>query len=159
MAGFGRSPRFMVLNVLFLILFLVDTGCGQTTIIAVRTANEIIIGADSRVKREDGSIATKCKIIQVRDLFLTFAGRPIIPELNFNAIEIAGRACDRSGSIASRVLAFEAAIEPELTRTVERVRQGDRDAFNRWYKTGDNIALQVIVAGIENRTPILYARE
>lgn len=143
----------------FLLFGYVNNARCQTTIVGIRTADAITIGADSKSVLGDGSTATRCKIVQVRDAFSTFAGVPVIPELNFDARDIVRNSFKTNGTIADKVRALERVLEPRLSQVVEQVRVLNVTKFNEWYGVGDHMALQVMIAGTEDGKLVLYSRE
>ena len=84
--------RFLGLTILVLTLFC--RGTDATTIVVVRTRNEIVIGADSKVTDTYGNELKKhaCKILQAGNLFIAFEGMEKDRETGFSVAEIASRA-------------------------------------------------------------------
>lgn len=138
-----------------------------STVIGIRTANEIILGADSKAA---GSDAMACKIIEAGDIYFAFSGRPSInivvttishipiKEKAFDAAELAVKVGKAGGSIASRVALFDSAIKANLFPILQFIWENQRDHFCKTFLVGDQIVLTAIIAGIENNIPVLYKR-
>lgn len=80
-----------------------------TTIVATRTPNEIIIGADSkRVDTASGAVSYACKIHVVNNMAIVFAGnvKETKSEFAFDAYEMAKEVCVKNTSIKDKIAEF-----------------------------------------------------
>ena len=148
----------------FLALVLLLAGADRahaTSIVAVRTTDEVYIGTDSMIKIERDRGAKQCKIEQVDDLFLVFSGVPVVIKAKFNAYELARKSFDTKGSVTERVAAYERDLKPQLEHAIDVIKQTDMPLYNKWYAEDvvDRVALQAIIAGSDNGTPVLFLLE
>src|SRR5947207_3687351 len=79
---------------------LMANGARATTIVVARSANEIVIGADSKVTDVFGNELNRraCKIRQVGNLFVAIEGLEVDRQTGFSAPEIATRALTSKAS-------------------------------------------------------------
>ena len=129
-----------------------------TSVIAVRTPDEIVIGADSFLGNESGhQVATICKIRQARDTFFAVSGVPIVQGegIDFNIYKIASAIFSRKLPIEERIETYDAIVKWNLIKIVDRVRT-DEALFDLVYHSQGNVAisLTVVLAGTE--FPIVY---
>lgn len=141
-------PTFLALAVA---LGLAVSQANATSIVAIKTGNEVFIGTDSKVLFEKDVAVTQCKITKMSDIYLVFSGMPSLPVSSFNAYEIAEKSFAAKGSIADRMAAFDKAISGRLQAAFEKMRTSDAKLFSRWYKEDvqNRVALQLLVAGAE----------
>ncbi len=132
-----------------------------TSIVAIKTGNDIFIGADSKVLIEKDVAVSQCKITKMSDIFLVFTGMPSLPASNFNAYEIAEKTFASRGTISARVDAYDKAVYGRLEAAFEQLRQKDPRIFARWYAEGvaNRIAMQVLIAGAEKKGTVLAMLE
>lgn len=132
-----------------------------TSIIAVKTGDDIYLGADSKVLIEKDVAISQCKITKMSDIFLVFSGMPSISAANFNAYEIAEAVFAGTGTIGERVNAYDRAVQGKLQAAFEKLRTTDPQYFSRWYAQDvvNRIAMQVLVAGAEKKGTVLTMLE
>jgi hypothetical protein len=145
----------------FIVILIFTRPAYGTTIIALRDANQIIVGADSLV--EHTIKKSDCKIRQIGSYFIAFAGYPFIgtptPE-RFNIIDIFRQSIQgNQGTLKDKMLLFAPSIEAKLTTVLELTRNARKELFNTLYMQRDKIVLSVIVAGVEKKIPIFSTIE
>jgi ATP-dependent protease HslVU (ClpYQ) peptidase subunit len=122
-----------------------------TSIVAIKTGDDIFIGTDSKVLIEKDVAISQCKIGRMNNAYLVFSGIPSLPKSNFNAYEIAAKAFAGTGTISERLAAFDRAVAKKLQEAFENLRKTDEKLFSKWYTEDviNRIAMQVLVAGAE----------
>jgi len=130
----------------------------QTTIVAVRTPQEIWIGADSKVAAiHDKSITrSECKIRQADSLFFAFAGLPEYRRTGYDLVAIVKKA-GRNGLILSdKVKTFDRLIVTPLSKALKRIKSYQPAYFRQ--KIEGKAVIQILFAGIEKGVPIFFMR-
>ena len=132
-----------------------------TTIVVARSANEIVIGADSKVTDTYGHELNNqvCKIQQVGNLFLAFEGLLRDKATGFSVPEIAVKALQLKpdGSAAERVNILTGFLTSELFVELQHVRNNSADEFHT--KLEGQTFLRVVVAGFEGNRPVVFVRQ
>jgi hypothetical protein len=146
------SILFFFLYFIFIILV---SPAMSTTVIAFRTSNEIILAADSLgVWVDTGQNSSVCKITQINNIFITFAGR--ISARGINMIDIARDAFSSPGTINDKMVRFNAKAMNNLALIVNEDRK-NKDLFDRLYNTKDRDILCVIIAVVNDSYPTYFA--
>ncbi len=103
-----------------------------TAIVAVRTENVLVVGADSKTTRlETPDISTStCKLQEVAGVFFAVAGLRRSADGDFDVPLLAARACQIPGSLGSKVEAFEQALQGPLTAALLHIRATQPDYFH-----------------------------
>jgi len=132
-----------------------------TTIVVARTANEIVIGADSKVTDTYGHELDSrvCKIRQVGNLFLAFEGLLRDKATGFNVPEIAVRALQLKPDASARekVNILTGFLTSELFVELQRVRTNSPDEFHT--KLEGQTFLRIVIAGFEAGRPLVFVRQ
>ncbi|NVN99637.1 MAG: hypothetical protein HXX17_09955 [Geobacteraceae bacterium] len=142
-------------------LSLVATAAYATSIVAIKTGDDIFIGTDSKMLIEKDVAVNQCKITKMNDTYLVFSGIPALPASSFNAYAIAEKSFAGKGPVNMRLDAFDKAVQGELQKAFEKLRTTDDKLFSRWY-TDDvqtRVALQLLVAGVEKKGTVLAMLE
>lgn len=128
-----------------------------TSIVAIKTGDDIFIGTDSKVLIEKDVAISQCKISRMNNVYLVFSGIPSFPSSKFNAYEIAEKSFAGKGTIEERLTAFDKAVNGKLREAFEKLRTSDPKLFSRWYTEDviNRIAMQVLVAGAEKKGTVL----
>lgn len=131
-----------------------------TTIVAIRTPTEVIVGADSKVVAIGGEITDApdgCKIIQVGNFF--FAHAKILRDTlgKFSVHDTVVQSHQLGNSISATVRTFEDLIVPSLVRMLQDLRSINLSYFTQNILKGGS-AVDVIFFGIENAKPVLFMR-
>lgn len=150
------AHRFRI-SVAVTLLALAAGTAQATSIVAIKSGDDIFIGVDSKMLIEKDVAVSHCKISRMNDVYLVFAGIPSLPASTFNAYAIAEKSFAGSGSIAARLAAFDMAVQGELQAAFENLRITDDKLFSRWYTDDvqNRIAMQVLVAGAEKKGTVL----
>ena len=132
-----------------------------TTIVVARSANEIVIGADSKVTDTYGNELNSqvCKIQQVGNLFLGFEGLLRDRATGFSVPEIAVRALQLKpdASAAEKVNVLTGFLTSELFVELQRVRSNSASEFHT--KLEGQTFLRVVIAGFEGNRPLVFVRQ
>jgi hypothetical protein len=142
-------------------LALIAVAAQATSIVAIKTGDDIFIGTDSKMLIEKDIAVSQCKITKMNDIYLVFSGIPALPKSSFNAYEIAEKSFAGKGTISARLDAFDKAVQGKLQKAFEKLRKTNDKLFSRWY-TADvqhRIAMQVLVAGAEKNGTVLAMLE
>jgi hypothetical protein len=142
-------------------LSLIAAAAQATSIVAIKTGDDIFIGTDSKMLIEKDIAVSQCKITKMNDIYLVFSGIPALPKSSFNAYEIAEKSFAGKGTISARLDAFDKAVKGKLQKAFEKLRKTNDKLFSRWY-TDDvqhRIAMQVLVAGAEKNGTVLAMLE
>ena len=114
----------------FCIVFMTVTNAYCTSIITIRTNNEIIIGADSFEGNEfNEHLGSTCKIIQGRDVFFATAGITRSEDPKFDFTKITTEILSRELSIEERLAIYDKTIRIKLGEIVNHIKQ-DKVRFN-----------------------------
>ena len=160
-----RRPTYQNLLILLAVGALILI-CGYdlanaTTIVVARSANEIVIGADSKVTDTYGHELNSqvCKIQQVGNLFIASEGLLRDKATGFSVPEIAMKALQLKpdGSVAERVNILTGFLTSELFVELQRVRSNSADEFHT--KLEGQTFLRVVVAGFEANHPVVFVRQ
>src|SRR6185369_4085171 len=157
----NKVPRLISLLVAFTALSLFSSAAFATSIVAIKTGDEIFIGTDSKVLIEKDIAISQCEITKMNDIYLVFSGIPALPKSSFNAYEIAEKSFAGTGTISARLDAFDKAVQGKLKAAFEKLRKTDDKLFSRWYTEDvqNRIAMQVLVAGAEKNGTVLAMLE
>ena len=144
-----------------ILFFCVYHVTNATTIVVARSANEIVIGADSKVTDTYGNELNSqvCKIQQVGNLFLAFEGLLRDKATGFSVPEIAVKALQLKpeASAAEKVNVLTGFLTSELFVELQRVRNSSADEFHT--KLEGQTFLRVVVAGFEGNRPVVFVRQ
>ena len=157
----NKVPRLLPFLSTFTALSLFATAALATSIVAIKTGDEIFIGTDSKVLIEKDVAISQCKITKMGDVYLVFSGIPALPKSSFNAYEIAEKSFAEKGTISARLDSFDKAVKGELQEAFEKLRNTNEKLFSRWYTEDvkNRIAMQVLVAGAEKKGTVLAMLE
>ncbi len=127
-----------------------------TTIVVIRTPQEVVIAADSAATFQgDGRPAgteTVCKIYQVNaGLFFAVSGLVNDSRTGFNVPKMVG-ADSAGGSIAEKIARVERAVQAAVLRELPRVKEHDPAGFASLI--GSKGAVTVMLAGIDSGVPM-----
>lgn len=132
-----------------------------TTIVVARSANEIVIGADSKVTDTYGNELNSqvCKIQQVGSLFVAFEGLMRDKATGFSVPAIAVRAMQLKpdASAAEKVNILTGFLTSELFVELQRLRSNSANEFHT--KLEGQTFLRVVIAGFEGNRPVVFVRQ
>jgi hypothetical protein len=157
----NRVPRLIPFLVACTALSLFSSAALATSIVAIKTGDDIFIGTDSKVLIEKDIAISQCKITKMNDIYLVFSGIPALPKSSFNAYELAEKIFTGPGTIDARLDAYDKAIQDKLQEAFEHLRKTDEKLFSRWYTEDvqNRIAMQMLVAGAEKKKTVLAMLE
>ena len=161
MARFPKRLRLRLLVLGAALCFAAHDIANATTIVVARSANEIVIGADSKVTDTYGNELNSqvCKIQQVGNLFLAFEGLLRDKATGFSVPEIAVRALHLKpdASAQEKVNVLTGFLTSELFVELQRVRTISADEFHT--KLEGQTFLRVVIAGFEGNRPVIFVRQ
>src|SRR5215813_4683019 len=132
-----------------------------TTIVVARTANEIVIGADSKVTDVYGNDLNKraCKIRQAGDLFIAIEGLEVDRQTGFSVPEIANKAlaAKDSAPAADKVSILMGYLVSELLTELAHLKTHAPQTYFKKIE-GGQLFLRIIVAGFEKGRPLIFVR-
>ena len=150
----GARVSILFLFLCFMFIVFVSPAM-STTIIAFRTSNEIILAADSLGKWvETGQNSSVCKITQIENIFITFAGR--ISAEGINMIDIARAVFSGPGTIDDKIVRFNAKTMNNLGLIVNEDRK-NKNLFDKLYNTKDQVIVTVLIAVVNDSYPTYFA--
>jgi hypothetical protein len=129
--------------------------------VVARSANEIVIGADSKVTDTFGNDLNKraCKILQIGSLFVAFEGLEVDRKTGFNVPEISRAALNfsPSGPMTEKVSILTGFLVSELLIELAHLKANEPETYFRKIE-GGQLFLRLIVAGFEKGKPLVFVR-
>jgi hypothetical protein len=148
------------LRLLALVLLMAGQAAA-TTIVAVKTPHEIVIGADSKVTDTfGGALANQaCKIVQVGNLFFAYEGMTRNRRTGFDIVKLAAQALalKPTASLAEKVSILTGFVTSRLFTELPNVKQYDPDTYREKIE-GSRTFLTLLIAGFEGGQPLLFVR-
>jgi hypothetical protein len=136
-------------------------GARATTIVAVKTDSEIVIGADSKVTDTFGNTTGKqaCKIVQSGSAFFAYAGFAFNRKTNFSVPQIAADALKikPNATLTEKTALLTGVVASRLFTELQILKRDDWDTYRE--KIEGKIFLRILVAGFENGKPALFVRQ
>jgi hypothetical protein len=133
-----------------------------TTIVAVKTPREIVIGADSKVTDTFGnaSAAEACKIVQAGNLFFAYEGLARDRRTGFDIAKAALQSLQfkPNATVSERVSMLTGYVVTELFAELRSLRQNDPETYREKIEGGQTF-LKILVAGFEGNEPLLFVRQ
>jgi hypothetical protein len=127
----------------------------MTTIVAVKTDKEIVVGADSKVSWiKETFRETDCKIHQVGNVFFALAGIAGDAGTGFSVARIATQAIKNNQTIQDAVVEFVAMIQDPIYSYVKSMKFQMPDWYNGNY--GNGSFMDIVFFGFENGEPEMY---
>jgi hypothetical protein len=157
----GHQIRSYLLAISAVLLAGIVSPADATTIVVARSANEIVIGADSKVTDTYGNELNSqvCKIQQVGNLFVAFEGLLRDKATGFSVPDIAVRALQfkPEASASEKVNILTGFLTAALFVELPHVRNNSADEFHT--KLEGQTFLRVVVAGFERGRPVVFVRQ
>lgn len=159
MTGAGFRSRVVLLPCLLLAgLSAALPAVAQTSVVALWTPDEIVVGADSKTITGRGAGRSTCKIAQLEDsFFFAAAGLNTEPKTGFELAKIVRQAFAQPGTMREKVDDFESLVDTPLTAALQRLKQ-EEPAFYEHYLENKGQVLQVVFFGLEDGNPELFLR-
>lgn len=153
--------RLARLALLVLLISFAVPAARATTIVVARTANEIVIGADSKVTDAYGNDLNKraCKIRQVGDLFIAIEGLEIDRHTGFSVPVILNKALAvrPSAPAGEKVSILMGFLVSELLSELSHLKTHEPQTYFKKIE-GGQLFLRIIVAGFEKGRPLVFVR-
>lgn len=147
------APFFLCLSFIF--------PAHATTIVVARSANEIVIGADSKVTDAFGNDLKRreCKIRQVGNLFIALEGLEIDRKTGFSVREISTAALQLrpADSATEKISILMGYLVSGLLVELPYLKNHEPEAYFKKIE-GGQLFLRIIVAGFENGRPLVFVR-
>ena len=152
----------MKLFPLLAIALLLTGRAAATTIVAVRTPSEIVIGADSKVTDTYGNAFANqaCKIIQAGNLFFAYEGLARDKQTGFDIAQIAARALQLkpNASVSEKVSILTGFVASQLFIELPLLKQHDPATYREKVEGGQTF-LKILIAGFDGNKPLLFVRQ
>jgi len=133
-----------------LLTLLICFDCHATVLYVRFSANEIVIGADSKRTAETGDYVYVCKISQIGDTFVTSAG---LAEYGaFDPRQFAVEALSDSQTLVEARTKFEQLIEQPLIEVLRKVKVRNRSSYDAFKK---GAAVNFIFARFNDRPELV----
>lgn len=150
-----------VLNLLLLLLGLAPTAFTQTSIVAARTATEVILGTDSlsRLGTLQGpkTLTSSCKIYSCGTFYVAMAG-PVenfaVGNARFDAISLLRDACQIPGDSKTKLESIERAFLAPYTEALRETKRLKPSYYITASKTHE-LYVNIIMVGFENGSPFI----
>lgn len=150
------------INLIFLLCgFFHGSPAYSTSIITVRTADTIFMGADSFTGDEGGSqIGTVCKIRQAGNVFFAVAGISTAEnrKINFNIYNIAADIFSRDIPLRDKFSIYDAIDKWNLIQIVDGINTEKTSSEHSFYHN-DHIAATTFIVMAGEKYPIAYTME
>jgi hypothetical protein len=164
MLTFGSSYEMMTYRTYFLCFLFcgITTPVHGTSIVAVWTQSEVVIGADSKQITLDVGTTTKttqsvCKITRLGNLFYAYSGGVTeSTKTGFNIQRISEEAFRSNLIILAKAQRFESLLEAPLIHTLEVMRKDNPAYFEKERLKGEIV--QMLLVGLENGKLVLSVR-
>lgn len=148
------------LRLLALVLFTAGHAAA-TTIVAVKTPREIVIGADSKVTDTFGGATANqaCKIVQAGNLFFAYEGMTRNRRTGFDIVKLAAQALALrpAASLSEKVSILTGFVTSRLFTELPNIKQNDPATYREKMEGGQTF-LTILVAGFEGGQPLLFVR-
>lgn len=156
---YGRLARWDVRQLIFstTILALLAWPLRATSIVAVRTPNSIVVGADSKMVNGDmGQEGSVCKILTSNGVFFSAARIWSSSAGHFSVAAIAADALNSTSDLASGVNEFEEHLIQPLERLLTLLKTVDPARFQREFD--GKSAVDVLFVKFEAGYPAVLSR-
>lgn len=155
------NRRFARLLIAALLIQFLSPAAKATTIVAVKTDTEIVIGADSKVTDTFGNASANqaCKIVQAGNVFFAYAGFARDSKTGFSIPQIASGALNQKPglSIGEKTKILTRAVTGKLNVEIPLLKKNDFVTYRE--KIEGKIFLRILVAGFESNKPVLLVRQ
>jgi len=149
--------------ILLLCFFPFQLALGQTSIVAIRLNDQVVVGADSKIHLEEATglkipvSEPICKIGKGDGFFFATSGLLAVKETGYNANKIISEAPKINGTIEQKIERLEEMIKTPLTESLERHRRVY--PWNYPYTSGTKPALEIVFLAVEKDSPFLLRRD
>lgn len=125
-----------------------------TTVLAVRSEDRVVLGADSRIQLLLGharAARSGCKIHVTRDIVWAQAGYFTNPRTGFDLVSAGTRVFAGQGTLAARLQQLASAVTVPLHRALLSLRAADLEEYN----AAVSVPLIIVAAGMDDATPVV----
>lgn len=143
------------------LILLLTGSAAATTIVAVKTPGEIVIGADSKMTGTFGGgvAGEECKIVQVGNLFFAYEGMVRDRRTGFDIAKLVRQALELKpdATASERVSIMTGFVTSRLFNELPELKRHDPDTYREKVEGGQTF-LKILVAGFEGKEPLLFVR-
>jgi hypothetical protein len=155
------SNKILLIPILLIVtLFLFRPSALATTIILIRTQNEIVVGADSKGTNEYDKQKNKlfCKINQVGDLMFAASGFVEDKDTGFSVNKIVAEAANKGGTINEIATRIDTALVQPLNDAILHFKKISPDVYKKQIKNHNGVTFQLILFRFEKEIPVVYKK-
>ncbi len=128
-----------------------------TSVVCIRSADSIVIAADSMLAVKGGDNAGKprseCKIVQAGGMFFSMTGFVKDPARPYDAVRIVSEALKRDEDFAGSASSVAEAVKEGLRDEVAKLRAEAPELYEKFIKVEKGTLLEILLAGFEEGTP------
>lgn len=150
------------LSCLVAIVLLLAGRAFATTVVAVKTPNEIVIGADSKVTDTFGNafVGRACKIVQAGNLFFAYEGLARDRRTGFDIARIGSQSLllKPNATAAEKVSILTGFVTSQLFAELLSLKEHDPETYLEKVE-GGQIFLKILIAGFDKDKPLLFVRQ
>ncbi len=143
------------------LLFLLANASGATTIVAVKTKNTIVVGADSKTTDTFGNSRERlaCKIVSAGGVVFAYAGFARDTRTGFNTPAIVSESLAQNSkqTVASKTELLTKTLIERLNIELPQLKQNDFVTYRE--KIEGKVFLRILIAGFEKKKPVLLVRQ
>ena len=121
----------------------------QTCVLAIKTKDEIVLGADSKAGVFNGKPILICKIKHTKNIVFSLSGY-IFKGMPDTIIRILNNSLEPLNNKVDNLLKT---LRPIITNTCENMRNNDRKNYDMIFK--DSLVCKIILCTFENNLPIM----
>lgn len=150
--GFAYSIAF----IFYFILGVSDAN--STSVMTIRTSNEIIIGADSFLGDEiSKTVKSICKIRQAGNTYFVASGFPIIKgkDIDFNVYKISAEVFSQNIPVQQKIETYDKIIKFNLRKIANTIRRNKR-LFKTVFQSEDGMVVKTLLVVNTPQFPIMY---
>lgn len=140
--------------------FLFSASASATTIVLIRTQNEIVVGADSKATNEyyEAKQNLFCKIHRAGDLMFVVSGIAEDDATGFNVTRIVTEAARKGGTVNDIAARIDTALVKPLSEALLHFKKISPDGYIKQIRNHKGVTLQLALFRFENGVPIVYEK-
>ncbi len=135
------------------IFLCVASTLSATSVIAIRTANTIVLGGDSKVNGPHSGLACKTNI--ANNVAYGYGGILSVSKVHFAISDIVRRNLKGGGNLATRVNAVEREAAPQIVKLLTEVKRNDPSGYEKILS--GQVVLEIVFAAVEEHIPKMMA--
>lgn len=152
----------IVLWVLFLIVtsLLFHPSAFATSIIMIRTQNDIVVGADSKGTNEYDELKKRlfCKIIQVGDIMFAASGLVEDKETGYSVNRVVAESANKGGTVDEIADRINTALVKPLNDALIHFKKISPEVYKKQIDGQKGITFQLLLFRFENGIPVVYKK-